>query len=75
MLTHFWCVGMALFKSVMSFDLFSETKAEQLCFESSVFERKNLQLDGAEQLRILTSGKGKHCNKNFSREKWGVYSP
>lgn len=26
--THFWCVGMGLFKSVMSFDLFSETKAE-----------------------------------------------
>lgn len=33
MLTHFWCVGMGLFKSAMSFDLFSETKAEQLHFE------------------------------------------
>lgn len=26
--THFWCVGMGLFKPVMSFDLVSETKAE-----------------------------------------------
>lgn len=48
---------MGLFKSVMGFDLVSETKAEQ--FESYVFERKNLQLDGAEQLRILPPGKGK----------------
>lgn len=50
-----------------------------------MFERKKfvyvkvvpagLQLHGAEQLRILLSGKGKHWNKNFSKEKGGVYSP
>lgn len=50
-----------------------------------MFERKkcvyvkvvpaDLQLHGAEQLRILPSEKEKHWNKNFSKEKGGVYSP